>query len=276
MLVPALLFLCFNYGGIYANGWGIPMATDIAFSLGAASLLGSRVPVSLKLFLMALAIIDDLGAILVIAIFYGGGLHTGWLLISAGLIAVLLLLRLFKKDMPALRIIASLALWWAVYNSGIHATIAGVLAALFVPLDKLEHYEHRLHRVVNFMVLPVFALANTAIVFPASLLEPFTTRLSWGILAGLVAGKPIGITLFSWLMVKLGLGKKPSGSSWKQLAGVGMLAGIGFTMSIFITLLAFANPLFRDIAKLTVLLASLLSIIAGIVVLRLAAPAKNV
>ncbi|HEY4150687.1 MAG TPA: Na+/H+ antiporter NhaA [Chitinophagaceae bacterium] len=276
MLVPALLFICFNHGSEYENGWGIPMATDIAFSLGVASLLGSRVPVALKIFLMALAIIDDLGAILVIAIFYGSGLHIPWLLFSAGLVAALFLLRLFKKNMPVARIILSILLWWAVFNSGIHATIAGVIAALFVPLDKLETYEHALHHLVNFVVLPVFALANTAIVFPASLAEPFTTRLSWGILAGLAAGKPIGITLFSWIMVKLGIGKMPTGSNWKQIAGAGVLAGIGFTMSIFITLLAFTDPLFRDIAKLAVLLASVLSIIAGLIILRLAAPAKNV
>lgn len=276
MLAPALLYIVFNHGGEYAGGWAIPMATDIAFSLGVASLLGPRVPVSLKIFLMALAIVDDLGAVLVIALFYGNELHTGWLLGAVGLTAILALLHVLKKHSTVVFIIISLALWYMVYNSGVHATIAGVAAAFFVPLNKLAKYEHRLRYLVNFIVLPVFALANTAIVLPANLAQPFTTPLSWGILAGLVVGKPLGIVLFSLLMVKLGLGKKPSGSSWKQVTGVGMLGGIGFTMSIFITLLAFPGQLNRDISKLAILVASLLSIGGGLLLLRLAAPAKNV
>ena len=276
MLVPALIYTAVNHNNVYANGWGIPMATDIAFSLGVASLLGKRVPVSLKIFLMALAIIDDLGAILVIALFYGSGLHTGWLLACAGLVAILAIRYILKKKGAFVFIIVALALWYVVYNSGIHATIAGVVAAFFVPRDQLERYEHRLHRLVNFIVLPVFALANTAIILPADLAAPFTTSLSWGILAGLVLGKPLGILLFCGLMIKLKWGLKPSGSSWAQLAGVGLLAGIGFTMSIFITLLAFQSSSFRDISKLAVLLASFIAILAGYIVLRLSAPAKNV
>lgn len=276
MLVPALLYLAFNHGGEFAGGWGIPMATDIAFSLGVASLLGPRVPVSLKIFLMALAIIDDLGAILVIALFYGGELHTGWLLGAVGLTAVLALLQVLKKHHLLVFIIIGIALWYMVYNSGVHATIAGVTAAFFVPPGKLEKYEHRLKHAVNFIVLPLFALVNTAIILPADLAAPFATPLSWGILAGLVLGKPLGIVSFCFIMVRLGLGKKPSGSSWMQITGVGVLAGIGFTMSIFITLLAFRGQAYRDISKLAIMTASLLSIIGGIVVLRLAARAKNV
>jgi len=276
MLVPALIYISINHSSVYANGWGIPMATDIAFSLGVASLLGKRVPVSLKIFLMALAIIDDLGAILVIALFYGNGLHTGWLLACAGLVSILAIRLILKKKGAFVFIILGLALWYTVYNSGIHATIAGVIAAFFVPRQQLEKYEHRLHRLVNFIVLPAFALANTAILLPADLVAPFTTSLSWGILAGLVLGKPVGILLFCGLMVKLKLGIKPSGSSWMQMAGMGLLAGIGFTMSIFITLLAFQPPSYRDTSKLAVLLASLIAIFAGYIVLRLSAPAKNV
>lgn len=276
MLVPALFYLAFNHGSAYAGGWGIPMATDIAFSLGVASLLGKRVPVSLKIFLMALAIIDDLGAILVIALFYGGELHTGWLLGAVGLTAVLALLYVLKKHSSFVFIIISLALWYTVYNSGVHATIAGVAAAFLVPLGRLETYEHRLKNLVNFIVLPVFALANTALILPKDLTAPFTTPLSWGILTGLVLGKPVGILLFCFIMVKLQLGKKPSGSSWMQVAGVGVLAGIGFTMSIFITLLAFPDRSFRDTSKLAILAASFISIAGGLILLRLSARAKNV
>lgn len=276
MLVPALFYLGFNHGSEYAGGWAIPMATDIAFSLGVASLLGPRVPVSLKIFLMALAIIDDLGAILVIALFYGGELHTGWLLGAVGLTAVLALMHVLKKHNSLVFIIVSLALWYMVYNSGVHATIAGVAAAFFVPLGRLETYEHRLKNLVNFIVLPVFALANTALKLPADLAAPFATTLSWGIVTGLVLGKPAGILLFCFIMAKLQLGQIPSGSSWMQLAGVGVLAGIGFTMSIFITLLAFPDRAFRDTSKLAILVASFISIAGGFILLRLAAPRKNV
>lgn len=268
MLVPALIYWLFNGNTEYQSGWGIPMATDIAFSLGVASLLGSRVPVTLKIFLMALAIIDDLGAILVIALFYGGAIQWLYLLAAAGIILVLLLLNKFRAHTWWVTILAGLLLWYCIFNSGIHATIAGVLIAFLVPLEKLSHYEHRLHDSVNFFILPLFALANTAILIPPNLQEALASSLSWGIIFGLVLGKPLGIMLFSWVTMKLGLGEQPAGTSLFQILGIGALAGIGFTMSIFITMLAIPDASHQDIAKLAILLSAIVSILAGLLLLQ--------
>nr|WP_214460467.1 Na+/H+ antiporter NhaA [Flavihumibacter fluvii] len=268
MLMPALIYSLFNYNTPYHSGWGIPMATDIAFSLGVASLLGSRVPVSLKIFLMALAIIDDLGAILVIAVFYGGAIQWVYLLAASGVVLLLLTLNKFKLHTWWVTILGGLLLWYCIFNSGIHATIAGVVIAFLVPLDRLNHYEHSLHDIVNFIILPLFALANTAIIIPGNLLESLTSSLSWGVLAGLVIGKPLGITLFSWATIKLGWGDQPAGTSIMQLLGIGALAGIGFTMSIFITMLAFTDAEHQDIAKLAILIGAVISIIAGLALLQ--------
>ncbi|MBC6489582.1 Na+/H+ antiporter NhaA [Flavihumibacter stibioxidans] len=269
MLVPAGIYALFNANTDYHSGWGIPMATDIAFSLGVASLLGSRVPVSLKIFLMALAIIDDLGAILVIAIFYGGDISWYWLLGGALILTILHLLNRIKKHHWFITLLGGLLLWYFIFNSGIHATIAGVLIAFLVPLDKLSDYEHTLHDPVNFIILPLFALANTAIEIPGNFGEALTTSLSWGVLAGLVLGKPIGITLASWITIKSGLGERPSGTNWTQLIGMGALAGIGFTMSIFITMLAFKDPEPQNIAKLAILIGAVVSVFAGLILLSL-------
>ncbi|WP_052272994.1 Na+/H+ antiporter NhaA [Flavihumibacter solisilvae] len=273
MIVPALIFLYFNGQSPYHSGWGIPMATDIAFSLGVASLLGSRVPVSLKIFLMALAIIDDLGAIAVIAVFYGGVINWMYLLAGAVLVLVLYLFTKFGWQRWGVTLVGGILLWYCILNSGIHATIAGVLIAFLVPLGKLSHYEHSLHDFVNFIILPLFALANTAIVIPDNISEALMTHLSWGIITGLVVGKPLGISLFSWLTIRSGLSEPPTGTSWVQLVGIGALAGIGFTMSIFITMLAFADPSAQNISKISILLGAILSIILGLVLL--AIPRKN-
>jgi NhaA family Na+:H+ antiporter len=273
MIVPALIFLYFNGQTPYHSGWGIPMATDIAFSLGVASLLGSRVPVSLKIFLMALAIIDDLGAIAVIAVFYGGAINWMYLLAGAILVLVLYLFTKFGWQRWGVTLVGGILLWYCILNSGIHATIAGVLVAFLVPLGKLSHYEHSLHDFVNFIILPLFALANTAIVIPDNIAEALMTHLSWGIITGLVVGKPLGITLFSWLTIRSGLSEPPTGTSWVQLVGIGALAGIGFTMSIFITMLAFTDPSAQNISKISILLGAILSIIMGLVLL--AIPRKN-
>lgn len=270
MLVPAMIFTLFNSGTEYSQGWGIPMATDIAFSLGVASLLGPRVPVSLKIFLMALAIIDDLGAIVVIALFYGEQINWIYLALGAGVCVIAGLLFHFKKMSGWWILILGIFLWYFIFNSGIHATIAGVVLAMFVPVGKLDDYEHKIHDVVNFIILPVFALANTAIVIPGNPGEALTTPLSWGVMLGLLIGKPLGITLFSWLTVKFKWGEQPSGSSWLQLFGVGILAGIGFTMSIFITMLAFSSTINQDISKIAILLASLLAVAFSLLVLRYA------
>ncbi|HSF46561.1 MAG TPA: Na+/H+ antiporter NhaA [Chitinophagaceae bacterium] len=262
MLIPALFFNSFNKGTEYSHGWGIPMATDIAFSLGIASILGKRVPVALKVFLTALAIIDDLGAIAVIALFYGGDMN--WMMLGGTVIVTVMILLLAKKKGSFwLRVLLSLVLWYFVFNSGIHATVAGVLFAFTIPMKELSRLEHKLHLPVNFIILPVFALANTAIVLPAQILDSLNNTLNYGILAGLVIGKPVGILLFSYLLVKLKWGMLPEGVNWAQMAGVGMLAGIGFTMSIFIAALAFSDPASQDIAKISILIASLLSVILG-------------
>ena len=269
MLVPAGIYILFNANTEYHSGWGIPMATDIAFSLGVASLLGSRVPVTLKIFLMALAIIDDLGAILVIALFYGGDISWYWLLGGTIILFVLHLLNKVNKHHWFITLLGGILLWYCVFNSGIHATIAGVLIAFLVPLEKLGNYEHTLHDPVNFIILPLFALANTAIIIPGNMAEALTTSLSWGVLAGLVLGKPIGITLASWITIKSGLGERPSGTNWTQLIGMGALAGIGFTMSIFITMLAFKDGNQQNIAKLAILIGAVLSVFAGLLLLLL-------
>lgn len=269
ILVPAGIYVLFNHSNEYTGGWGIPMATDIAFSLGVLSILGKRVPSTLKIFLMALAIIDDLGAIVVIAVFYGEKINTNWLLISAGITIIMFLLYRFRQMSLFIVVLTGIALWYAVFNCGIHPTIASVITAMFVPVKKLSKYEHALHPVVNFMVLPLFALANTAIIFPGNITAGLSGYLSIGIITGLVMGKPIGIALFSWLMVKTGLGIRPSGAGWWQLVGVGALAGIGFTMSIFISMLAFpGDTATTDLAKLAVLIASLIATLMGILLLR--------
>ncbi len=267
MVVPAGIFAIFNNGTPYSGGWGIPMATDIAFSLGVASLLGNRVPVTLKIFLMALAIIDDLGAILVIAVFYGGAISWLHLLVAALLLGILHVLNKLKGNQWWVTLVIGLLVWYCVFNSGIHATIAGVLIAFFIPLEKLSNYEHTLHDPINFIILPLFAFANTAIEIPGNFSEAITTSLSWGVLAGLVLGKPLGITLASWLTVVTKIGERPSGTSWMQLVGMGALAGIGFTMSIFITMLAFSDPLTQNIAKLAILIGAVVSVLFGLILL---------
>lgn len=268
MLAPALIYVLFNGGTPFQHGWGIPMATDIAFSLGILSLLGSRVPMSLKIFLTALAIIDDLGAILTIAIFYTDELHTMYLYIGGGIFALLLLLNYLKVQRLILYFIPGVILWYCIFNSGIHATIAGVLLAFTVPLSKINALEHNLHDPVNFLIMPAFALANTAIAFPADLMQAFSHSVSFGVMAGLVLGKPLGIFLICFLAVKLKLASLPSNTNWKQLWGVGMIAGVGFTMSIFIATLAFKEVDIQVISVMSVILASVVAGIGGFIFLR--------
>ncbi|WP_343306493.1 Na+/H+ antiporter NhaA [Chitinophaga niabensis] len=268
MLAPALIYTLFNGTSPYAHGWGIPMATDIAFSLGILSLLGKRVPLSLKIFLTALAIIDDLGAILAIAIFYTDALHMLYLYIGAGIFVLLLLMNYFKVQRIILYLIPGLVLWYCIFNSGIHATIAGVLLAFCIPLNKIHSLEHTLHDPVNFLIMPIFALANTAIVFPPDLFHAFTHSVSFGIIAGLVLGKPLGIFFFCLVAVKMKMASLPANTNWKQLWGVGMIAGVGFTMSIFIATLAFKPVDIQVISVMSVILASLLSGLAGFIFLR--------
>ncbi|PWT97335.1 MAG: Na+/H+ antiporter NhaA [Bacteroidetes bacterium] len=267
MIFPAIIFYSFNNGTEFVRGWGIPVATDIAFSLGIATLLGPRVPMSLKIFLTALAIIDDLGAIVVIAIFYGSGFHLMYAGLAVGIIVLLLLLLFLKVRFGMIQILLGLCLWYCVFNSGIHATIAGVIFAFTVPTANLDKLEHLFHKPVNFLILPLFALANTAIILPREILSAIDTGLSWGIVFGLFIGKPLGIIFACFVLVKMKWGELPAGVGWPQMVGIGLLAGIGFTMSIFIAMLAFSEHELQNISKIGVLLGSIISIVAGLICL---------
>lgn len=269
MLFPAGIFALINAGTDTASGWGIPMATDIAFALAVISMLGNRVPTSLKIFLSALAIADDLGAILVIAVFYTSELHFEYLAFAAGVVLLLAALNKFNVTNLFFYIIPGVFLWYFIHHSGIHATIAGVILAFTIPTNPgsnaspLEKLEHAIARPVNFLIMPLFALANTNIRFESSMISGLSSNLGLGIILGLIVGKTIGVTTFSWLSVKLGLSKLPGNSGWKHIIGLGMLAGIGFTMSIFVSLLSFSDPLHQTQAKFAILTASLIAGIAG-------------
>ena len=275
MLVPAGIFLLLNYGTNTQSGAGIPMATDIAFAIGILSLLGRRVPSSLKVFLIALAIIDDLGAILVIAIFYSSTLSFLNLIIALGIFGILLTLNRLKVHNLLPYLIGGVIMWYFMQHSGIHATITGVLLAFAVPFkdggEKSSSYvlQHLLHKPVAFFILPLFALANTCIPIDFNLHNSMTQTYSLGIVFGLVLGKPLGIWLFSFIAVSLGLSTLPPGLKWKNIIGVGTLAGIGFTMSIFITLLAFDDQTIVNDSKIAILLASLISGTVGFIWLKL-------
>jgi NhaA family Na+:H+ antiporter len=260
MVLPALIYLAFNISSGFSHGWGIPTATDIAFSLGIASLFGKRVPTSLKIFLMALAIIDDLGAIIVIALFYGGKVQGMYFVLGAVLYGLLWLCNYVKLKPGIIQLILSLLLWYAILNSGIEASITGVLVAFAMPVNSLPKLEKIIHGAVNFLILPFFALANTAILIPADISVALNNSIGLGIIAGLVVGKPVGIFLFSRLLVTLKIAKLPSRTYWRQFIGMGSLAGIGFTMSIFTTTLAFSGEIHRDAAKISILVSMVLSL----------------
>ena len=263
--IPAIVFLFITKGTPYTHGWAIPTATDIAFSLGILSLLGSAVPHSMKIFLTALAIIDDLSAILIIALFYGDSPQFSWLLgVAACIIVIILLIKYLPNGFGRfLYLILGIAMWYFMFRSGIHATFAGVLLAILLPVKTIHNYEKRLYIPVNFIIIPLFALANTSIFINASAISHLLTELSLGIIFGLLIGKPLGITLAVFLMVKARIIKLPSRSNFKIFTGVGILAGIGFTMSIFVSMLAFDDKVMQDTAKLAVLVASTLSMVIG-------------
>ncbi len=281
MLIPALIHFAFNNGTQYQRGFGIPMATDIAFSLGILSLLGNRVPASLKVFLTALAIIDDLGAIIIIAIFYSSDFSILYFGLSVLIFAVMLIMNRMRyyKILPYL--ILGSVMWFFIYRTGIHPTITGVLLAFAIPFGKGDEIspsyklQHGLHKIVAFAILPLFALANTAIVFPGSFSNSINSTNSYGIILGLLLGKPVGIFLFSLIGTLFGLCTIPSDIKLKQLFGVGILAGIGFTMSIFITLLAFSDNVTVVGSKISVLFASVLAGLIGYIWLRFTLPANN-
>jgi NhaA family Na+:H+ antiporter len=272
MLVPALIYLLFNYNHPTSNGFGIPMATDIAFALGILSLLGNRVPLSLKIFLTALAVIDDLGAIMVIALFYTKTIIWLNLFASLGLFGLLLLFNKLKIKSLLVYIPVGIVMWYFMHHSGIHATITGVLLAFAIPTkpskklaSPAEITQRFLHYPVPFLILPLFALANTAIIIDDNWLESLSSPASQGIAFGLIIGKPLGIILFTWLAVKIKIAEKPTGVTWNQLLGVGALGGIGFTMSIFVTLLAFDSATVINHGKFAILISSLIAGLIGFI-----------
>lgn len=275
MLVPAGVYVLFNAGTDTSHGWGIPMATDIAFAIGILSILGRRVPVALKVFLTALAIVDDLGAILVIAIFYTTELEATYLLYALGIFALLMFINRLGVKSLWFYLIPGLFIWYFIHHSGVHATIAGVLTAFAIPIKgKREGYspiqtvEHAIATPVNFIIMPVFALANTNIRFEAGMVDGLASPLGLGIIAGLFIGKPLGITLFSWLSSKAGLSELPIGVKWSQVLAIGLMGGIGFTMSIFIALLSFDTIHYQTEAKFAILVASALSGVIGYMILK--------
>lgn len=278
IVVPASIHFYLNAGLPTQPGIGIPMATDIAFALGVLALLGSRVPVSLKVFLAALAVIDDLGAIIVIAIFYTAELSIAYLAGALATFAVLMLLNRMRVMRLLPYLLGGALMWFLMLKSGIHATIAGVLLAFAIPFSSPEseveppakRLEHFLHKPVAFLILPIFALANTAIIIGADWAQHLATPNSSGILMGLVLGKPLGITLLSFAAIALGISRLPLDMNWRHLLGAGLLGGIGFTMSIFITNLAFPGDLETvNASKMAIMLASLVAGTLGFLWLRL-------
>ncbi len=304
MVVPALLYVMLNTTGDAARGWGIPMATDIAFAVGIVALLGSRVSPKIKLFLLTLAIVDDIGAIAVIAIFYSSDLSVAWLLTAlVGLVAIWVLQRVRVWAIPVYAVLG-VFIWYATLESGVHATIAGVALGLLTPARPLlnqrdaqqivdalpsdanvaevrhasflaqesvpltERLENMLHPFTAFMIIPVFALANAGIKLSGDTLsDAATSNVTLGIILGLVIGKPVGITLFTWVATRFGFAL-PQGVRWPQFIGMGLAAGIGFTVSIFVAGLAFETADVTDLAKIGILVASLIAAVAALLLLR--------
>jgi NhaA family Na+:H+ antiporter len=250
------------------------MATDIAFAIAILSLLGDRVPLALKIFLTALAIVDDLGAILVIALFYSSDIHFDYLAYAGLVLAFLILLNRLKVMNYLFYILPGLLMWYFIHHSGIHATIAGVLTALTIPTtpdnteSPLEKLEHVLARPVSFLIMPLFALANTNIRFDADMIAGITSNMGLGIFCGLLLGKPLGILIMSWVSVKTGLSTLPPKTTWIQITALGVLAGIGFTMSIFISMLSYNDPGLQTEAKFMILITSLLAGVIGYLLLK--------
>ncbi|HEX2866417.1 MAG TPA: Na+/H+ antiporter NhaA [Ignavibacteriales bacterium] len=321
MLFPALIYVAFNIGTPSVHGWGIPTATDIAFAIGIMALVGKKVPLGLKVFLAALAIADDMGAVVVIALFYSSGISLFWLFAALAFFALQLLMNRMDVHKNTIYAILGIGLWFALWKTGIHPTIAGVLSAIAIPArtklpegnnftDSARHYlreydsapkapenplvtreeqeallglvtisekaqtplqriEHKLQPWVSYFIMPLFALANAGVVIGNEISEAYTMPSTIGVMLGLFIGKPLGISLFSFLSVKLGLASLPHGANWRSMLGTGALAGIGFTMSIFIANLAFGTESpFLSFAKIGILSASLLSGLTGWLILR--------
>jgi NhaA family Na+:H+ antiporter len=274
MVFPAVIYLVFNLQEESIRGWGIPIATDIAFALAILTLLGDRVPVSLKVFLLTLAIADDIGAIIVIALFYAEIIHYGYLFASVAIVSSLFLLRKFLADKLVLVVLAGVLLWVTTHLSGIHASIVGAAMGLLAPISArgrdisvAERIEKFLLPITTFVVLPVFAFANAGFVFSGQAFSEYKPVVA-GIILGLVVGKAAGITFATWFMVRAGIAELPEHARWGHIVGIGLIAGIGFTVSIFITELAFAGDAsLIDAAKISIFIASILSGLLGTVVL---------
>jgi NhaA family Na+:H+ antiporter len=302
MAVPALIFVAINAGGDGAAGWGIPMATDIAMAVGVLSLIGSRVAPSLKLFLLALAIVDDIGAIIIIALFYSDDIRLDALAVAAGLVLVVGLVRRAGVRPIAVYVLLGVGLWLALHESGLHATLAGVILGLMAPtrpirqrqwvdeealtdltsasaahetavlaresVSVVEWLEHLLHPWTSFVILPLFALANAGIPLSAQAVsDAASSRITYGVVVGLVVGKLVGVTAFTWIAARLRIGVLPPGARWKDIVGVAALAGIGFTVSIFITSLAFSDEGLQNEAKIGILVASVVAALLGSLIL---------
>jgi NhaA family Na+:H+ antiporter len=286
MVAPAVIYALLNLDGPGARGWGIPMATDIAFALGALALLGKRVPSSLRVFLTAVAIADDLGAVAVIAMFYTTDLSAAALAVAGLFIAALLAVARIGINRPLPYLLLGIGLWVAILKSGVHATVAGVLLAFTIPAvgrprgprhgadeaPLLDRLEHALEPWVAFLIMPIFALANAGVRLSANLEASLTDPIALGVVLGLMVGKQLGIAGSCWALIRSGLGSMPSKATWRQLYGVSLLCGIGFTMSLFIATLAFEDAETLMPAKIGVLVGSLLSGVIGFVVLARAGP----
>lgn len=275
---PALIFMTVAGNTEYSSGWAIPAATDIAFTIGMLSLLGKAVSHSMKVFIIALAIIDDLCAILIIAFFYGSTPGVSWLLWVAGIATVIFLINRYyqHKSVYIYTILLALGMWYCTYRSGIHASFAGVILAFILPVKRMPAFEKRISFPVNFFIIPIFALANTSIIISSSSIAGLISPLSIGVILGLFLGKPLGISLAVYLLTKFKIVRLATNVNWLVLIGVTILAGIGFTMSIFVSNLAFPdNKLYQDIAKLSVLIASGLAMIIGYTWIKIASTIKH-
>ena len=276
MFVPALVYMLVSGGGQYTSGWAIPAATDIAFAMGVLGLLGNRVPASLRLFLLTVAIVDDIGAVLVIALFYTPTIKVMWLVASVVVVGVMVGLGKARVSVLWPYLLLALVLWYCVLNTGVHATIAGVVAALTIPMMRkdgnsmLEKLEHNLAPWSAYLIVPVFGFANAGVALQGLGVEALFDPLPYAIAAGLVVGKQVGIFGAVWLAVKSGFAQKPDRASWAEIYGISILCGIGFTMSLFIGGLAFpGNQLLIDEAKLGILCGSAISAVLGYIVLRM-------
>ena len=276
MAVPAIVFIAVSGGGSYTSGWAIPAATDIAFAMGVLGLLGNRVPASLRLFLLTVAIVDDIGAVLVIAVFYTPTIKMAWLVASALVLAIMIAMNRMRVGQFWPFILMALVLWYCVLNTGVHATIAGVLAALTIPLQRpdgnsmLERLEHGLAPWSAYLVVPVFGFANAGVSLEGMGIDSLLEPLPLAIAAGLVVGKQVGIFSTVWIAEKVGFAARPANASWTEIWGVSILCGIGFTMSLFIGGLAFpTNPALIEEAKIGILTGTAISAVIGFVLLRL-------